>query len=334
MAGAVVALLLAEALLRLMGYSPDKGLNIPSFDCAKKQVVNDDYLGFKFLPGKYNCSINGLEFYSTIDDDSFRITATESHKEDSLKMHLFGCSITFGHALDDTATMAWKLQHLLPHVEVKNYGIGAGSTVQSYLVLKRNYAKGLRPQVVVVNYSSFHDQRNAMTRPWRKMWTTLLVDKRDSKDNKHVQLPYAICDDDSTWQLRYITAADFKPGIPFTRFSALCNILNEALEKGADKGKNETEASFRVLLSISQLCNENGARLIVTGITGDEATKTMLRKLNKEGILTVDISVDLKDRSFNLQPYDNHPNGKANSAYAERLFSYLNNSGGFAERNQ
>ena len=62
---------------------------------------------------------------------------------------------------------------------------------------------------------------------------------------------------------------------------------------------------------------------VVAGINSGSAK--MLEELSKEGIATVDISVDLKIPANNNLPHDLHPSAIANRQYAEKLEFFLQN---------
>jgi hypothetical protein len=49
----------------------------------------------------------------------------------------------------------------------------------------------------------------------------------------------------------------------------------------------------------------------------------MLDFCKNNGILALDISVDLTDSNFNQMPYDDHPNALSNRIFANRIFMFM-----------
>lgn len=317
------ALISAEAGLRLLGYKPYPVLQIPFVKCNHNFVHADNYLGFAYYPGCFNCSINGLPFSLTQGADSFRITSDSPHLNVP-QIHIYGCSITWGHGLSDSATMAWKLQGLLPHWHIKNYGIGAGSDLQAYLELRKNILNHDIPGVVILNYASFHDMRNAMTWPWRQLWQQILTHERPNDNSwSSVHIPYARLDSKGELTEGYMNEKELLRGVPFIRYSALCNLLNEAYQKYSDRNVNEADITIGIMQKMAALCRDNHIRFIVVEIVKDNAADKIVQRLKDLNIETADLSVDIRKKEFNLQPYDGHPNGRANGIYAAKLAELL-----------
>lgn len=294
-------------------------------------------LGFYNLPGKYNCDLGPINFNLNILEDSSRYTGFNGFDENctkTQKVYLFGCSITWGHGLTDEATMAYKLQSKLKCTEVKNYGIGAGSNVQSYILLKSLIERGEAPDIVVVNYGSLHDERNAFKGKWRQMWQHMLVDNKineTEKDFGKLLFPYAEIDEKDSVQFKKFPVYEILDKVSIKDKSEVMEILVRANARedvyaldGEDISVSKKQVlSYRVLKEIHKLCKANKIEFIVTGIYNDDSTIEVLQLLNADGINTVDISVDNFDNNYTLAPVDGHPNDTANTIYTERLYEFL-----------
>ncbi|MEO1437731.1 MAG: hypothetical protein AAFV80_19485, partial [Bacteroidota bacterium] len=78
-----------------------------------------------------------------------------------------------------------------------------------------------------------------------------------------------------------------------------------------------------IIHEIHQLCLRNDVRLILTGITNDPGTKTILAKASEKNINTLLFDLDLQDNNYNNQPYDSHPNARAHQVFASRFLEHF-----------
>ena len=294
-------------------------------------------LGYFNLPGQYDCNLGEISFNLTILDDTSRYTGFNGFSplcDSTQNLYLFGCSFTWGHGISDTQTMAYQMQSKLPCTHVKNYGIGASSTVQSYLLLKSLIKNNDKPNVVVVNYASIHDERNAFKGKWRQMWQYMLVDNKTNNaktDYGNLSFPYAEINENDSLVFDYFPVYEILNYVKIEDKSEIIGRLSIPKLKeqifsmdGEDIPPTEKQKlSIRVLKEIHQICVSNNIQLVVTGIHHDDDTKKVLNALDEAGILTVDISVNTYQDIYNLQPIDEHPNWLANQIYAEKALEYL-----------
>ena len=320
----VIILLTCEIVLRVLGYKAYQQMDVPFTDCGRSFIKADPYLGFSYRPGHFNCAVNGLPFTLTQEADSSRATSN-SPTCDSPVIYLHGCSLTWGHGLCDSATMGWKLQHLISHGCVKNFGIGAGSNVQSYLLLKRSILDHQIPDIVVLNYTTYHHTRNCLTWPWRRLWMTILAHERPTDNSwNNITIPYARINNNDQLEIRYMTESELQRGVPFKEYSVVFNLLNEAYQKFRDRDVNETIITESIIKEMAALCAEHHIRFIVTEIIKDKLADRVISDLKDRDIEVGDISVDITNNKYNLKPYDGHPNEKANDIYAQKLLQILN----------
>jgi hypothetical protein len=306
--------------------------------CDKEfYFVPHPIVGYYSKPGNYKCELGDLAFNLTVLEDSSRFTGFTGFKDDCAKkeqLYMFGCSFTWGHGLRDEETMAYQLQSRLGCVQVKNYGIGAGSTVQSYLLLKSLIERGEAPNLVVVNYAGIHDERNAFKGTWRQMWQFMLADNKVNgakTDYGELYIPYAELDDQEQVQYKRFPVFEILEKVTISDQSELISRLAKAKLKEQIYGMDAQDIpptekqmlSFRILKDLQDLCDAHGIKLLVTGIDAGFNTAKVIEMLKNNGVQAVDISVDLLDNQYNLEPVDEHPNALSNKIYSERIYQYL-----------
>ena len=323
--------LVAEIILRSLGY---EALHYKKYEgterkkCMPKRLARDKYLGYCHEPGKHICYLdNKLKYTITNLQDSSRATYynKENPKDKNRSIHLYGGSVTYGHAIHDTSTMGWIMQDALKNWHVRNYGLNGGSIVQSYLWLKRNVNNGKKPYIAILNYSSYLDMRNALIWPWRKMWQKRILSLQTSKTTffENFHLPYATSSDHGI-DIKQMPKEVFLNNLPLVKYSALMNLLNEVFNLAKDAFTDEREITDKLILKMADYCDKNGIKFIINGITNDRATRKSINYWKSKGILTNHIPIDFVESDrFNLKPNDSHPNQITNEIYAYRTMFYL-----------
>jgi len=151
----------------------------------------DVVLGWTLVPGHYQMPAyvpGGARATVTIWDDRTRATSKVRKPRDT-QVLLLGCSFTYGWAISDDETYAWKLQERLPEVEILDAATSAYGTYQSLLRLERHLAGAARPPAVVV-YGLFgeHATRNVGDPRWIRVLSQM-------PDRGEVAVPYCQLDD-------------------------------------------------------------------------------------------------------------------------------------------
>src|ERR1051326_826096 len=124
--GLVLAFVVTEMLLRTIGNRPWTTASTaiePTWHDA------DPELGWWLRPGHWRYgpyAQGGRPVEVTIGSDRTRRTREDGGAgEDRPEVLLLGCSFTFGWAVSDDETWAWRLQALRPDLDVRNRGTGA-----------------------------------------------------------------------------------------------------------------------------------------------------------------------------------------------------------------
>jgi hypothetical protein len=290
-------------------------------DPGGKYFVKDSELGYANLGGKFTVTVYGpassYSFTVTHLPDGRRIThPLNSYVTGTKKPELwiFGCSFTHGWTLSDDETYPWLLQQELQDYEVKNYGVDGYSTVQSFIQFREMLSSSVKPAAVMVAYASFHDQRNTLTRNWRKMMVSY----------GHLawqDFPYAVLDRNGS--LKYNSRPLEYRQFPFMNRSALISLIEEKYDNALEPTYHSQEVSKAVLRDFFEVCKKNDIKFVVAGIYADSATSDMLTYCKSYGMTVTDISVDLNLPGNRMLPYDGHPSPTANKEYARKLGSFL-----------
>ena len=314
-------LCLAEVILRKKGFGP---WIMPqpylSIEPAGPYYTPDAKRGYLLRPGELKITLPGpYSFKVTHLSNGLRITHplnTYSGKPKK-EIWIFGCSFTHGWSLDDDQTYPWLLQEKLPDYEVVNFGVEAYSTVQSLLQFRQALEKGQKPALVILAYSSGHDDRNTLTRSWMK----IRMPGHRGYVPGSISLPYMRWSPDKQPELLY-KPLDYH-GVPLLHYSAFANFLDDTYNESLEKTYHSHDVSRVLIEDFASLCKANGIQFVVAGIMPDSATTEMLGYLNRKGIMTVDISVDLGIKENTNLPYDSHPSAIANQQYARKLDLFL-----------
>ena len=309
----------AEIVLRVAGYKPLQIENVDVFVEPKGNFfTKDSELGYKHLLGKFKVTLNGnYSFNATHLNNSLRVTHplnTYNLQSKNPEIWIFGCSFTYGWSLNDRETYAWLLQEKLPQYEIVNFGVNGYGTIHSLIQFKQALKQGSKPKVVVISYAGFHDRRNTFSRARRKQmaaWNKLgVLFQPDARLNKQEGFAYSMV------KLEY-------QELPLMRVSALVNFLEVNYNQFEEEFYRSHEVSKAIIAEFQRLAEANGVKLVVAGINPGSAK--MLAELNRDGIATVDISVDLKIPANNNLPHDLHPSAIANRQYAQKLEGFLQN---------
>ena len=322
LAGAVLAaIVVAELMARCAGYQPFRPGEIRiSVEPGGRLYQRHSELGYVALPGTLRVALrDGYSFRVTHLPDGRRITRpleTYGSPRTKPEIWVFGCSYTYGWSLNDEETYPWLVQEGLLGHEVVSFGLNGYGTVQSLIQFRQAIRDRGAPQVAILGYLSMHDQRNTMSRgfrkrlvPWQGQGIIAVPSAELSADGSIVLRVDDVCYRE--WPaMQHSSLVHLLEDTYYNRIAALL-ARSRSVTKGA-------------IAEFSRLASRNRVQLVVAGIGPDEATREMLADCRRKGILTVDISVDPKDPANTNLPHDPHPSAVANRKYADALVSFLN----------
>lgn len=314
---AAVVFTLGEVVVRLQGrkpWRPHVAWDM-KVEPGGKIFRRHDTLGFVHVPGRIGVTFpTGYKVTVTNLDSGLRIT----HPLDTYgangkeEIWIFGCSFDYGWGLNDNQAFPWLLQERFPEYEVVSFAQCGYGTLQSLLQLRDAFETRGEPSIAVLTYALFHAARNTLLPRWRKgffYYNTL----------GPLQQPYARLGRDGKLRIR-MSSAEYK-GWPFMRHSALIHSLEEKFDLLMEKHVIRSEEVTKALIKeFARECAERDVELVIARISFDPNTAEMIEFCKREGVPTLDISVDyIMKREYNLLPHDNHPNDAAHRVYADRL---------------
>jgi len=319
-----LSIFFSEVLLRMAGFTPWQSND----NAAESMIVKpggsfnqkDALLGFKLHPGSFTITLQPGSFSYKASHMKNTLRATHPPGQKAAEdvrdaIWIFGCSFTYGYALNDNETYPWLLQERLPHYEVVNFGVSGYGTVQSLLQFRNALTERIRPKIAVLAYASFHDVRNTFSRAWRKS----LASYNKLGFSKHPAARF----DKTGKPVISMEPISYSPP-PFIRHLALVNLIDTFYNNYIDATLlNSHRVSKEIILEFYREADKNGIVFIVAGIKSDADTKDMLLFCRKKNIPAIDISVDLSHQDNALSTIHPHPSASANRLYAEKLLTSL-----------
>jgi hypothetical protein len=310
--------------LRNQGVTPLKTNTTKSSITPEGEFYKEhSVLGYVNREGQYHLNINDGDFTFSANHDSegHRVTSKKSQGNEKLnkqkEIWIFGCSFIYGWLVEDDETFSWLLQKRLENWNITNFAVSGYSTLQSYLQCREALLDKEPPEKVMIFYgSSIHDRRNVFSRERKKIFTCL---ERISP----FKVPCGRIDDEGNLSIKYDRIKYI--GLPFLTYSAFMNYLDEKLNSYLDNRLNDFEVSKKILTEFHQLCSKNNSTFVVGGIGKDKETKAMLEYCKKQGMETINISLDR--RPEHVHDYDFHPSPLAHQKYADQLIEYLGEKG-------
>lgn len=322
-AATLITLGAAEGIMRLCGMEAHFPNDYPIHSEPEFTLLPSVGYGFALNPGEFDVTVrDSLHFQVTHTSDSVRYTGKSGRK---LDVHIHGCSYTYGFGVNDHEAFPYLLQEANSNWNIINYAVPGYGTIQSLLKLKDEVRKDNAPELVIIGYAGFHEDRNALTRIQRQAWkeAVVLTDEDYVEQFMSAAFPYGVITDDEL-QVKYHTMKDMYNHWPMRESSALVNWLESSYNNMQDRSSDKVEVTRKIFDEIAQVAENNEIRVVVAGLLSDETTLNMLDYCDELGLETVDIGVDISDTRYNFEPYDGHPNQLAHSSYFESLNTYLN----------
>lgn len=323
--GLVVALLLAEASLRVFGLAPARGL------------ITVSAADFERLPGIFAPSqdftarqISALPYQIRIDDQGFRVTdATRQAPAAGAPLILYvGDSFTFGDFVDDRETLPAQFEQSLaahcPAIRVVNAGLGGTTIVDHLHILARTLP--LEPDLVILQFSE--NDVEDLARP-TSAWDQLAAN-RQAKSKFPFSAFYPYLSRTALWnaalqfmgaaRTRQVSHAMHPPTAE--QQDSLRTVLRDRYRDGLYAFRDSTAARSVPLVFVMYPGHAS-----VTA--GRSEQLTWLEKIATQGWLTtVDLlyplaQSGLPDTTLFLLPHDGHPSATGYRIAAQFLASAL-----------
>lgn len=315
--GVLIVLALAgELTARFLGHRPwQETIQTISIRPEGSFYQPDSTLGYKGKAGHFDLTLNEkIQFSVTHDADGWRITTTQTQADTLPELWILGCSFTHGYGVNDKDTYAAVLQEKMPNYRVRNFAMDGYGTLQNWMTLRSELAKGRKPSVVVLAYGAFHDQRNTANRYWRKA-----LHGQQIADG--LRYPYIRLDKNDSLHIHY-EQLQYHP-LPLQRYFALPSLIEERWNENEDRGLRSKFVTEVLIQRIAEASHGVGAHFVLAGIYRHEETTKMLRTFHLNRLHTVDISENLGRPLLRISIDNGHPNSVAHLLMAESLYKYL-----------
>ena len=282
--------------------------------------------GFGLAPGKFEVAINKkLKFNVSVGQDSFRLT--QLAELDTLKtkeVHIHGCSFPFGMGVEDTLNYPYLLQKANPSWNVRNLSVPGNGTLQTLLLLREQIARNELPDAIVLNYASFHLERNVLDVRYRAALHYGFSNANEAVKPlfTNCSFPYAVLSaDKKDIQVKYESWDDLYGHWWGRKRLATINFLQSIIEFwGRDIAEMDLITNL-IVKEIHEICIQYNIELYIGVLTKDRISYNFWNALEEHGIKSVDLS--LKKFYTNL-PYDSHPNALGHEVYARRIQNTFN----------
>ncbi len=310
--GLTFAILLAESLLRLLGYLPWKyevSNNIGIYE-------NDNVKGWISKKGEFkiqNPNDNKNKFMKILEDGD-RFTGKISNNLN--KILIIGGSFTQGWGVNDSETFSYKLQNKLANYKIKNYGQGGYGGVQSLLLLDEVLKKNNNTKLVIYGFIDHHEYRNVA----RGSWLELLLKYSSIGHINSPKVPYAILSKNGSLVFKepigYLK-------LPMREQSALVALIEKTLMKLFTKKRKKIQKQVveKIALNMKELSNKKSAEFVFLNLKSN--LNEHIDFFVQEKIHFVDCNLDLTNKY--LVKGDYHPNSLAHTFYSNCLLSGLKN---------
>jgi hypothetical protein len=306
---------LAELVVRVLGREPWRAQQASIVVEPDGSLFEPDpRLGYRHHPGRYEVRSGWHEFTVTHGPDTLRITRPDPKPTARPGLWVFGCSLTHGWLVGDEETFPWALQQRFPRLDVVNFGVNGYGTVHGLIQLEEALETRRSPDVIVVAYASFHEDRNTFARARRKQivpWNHL----------GPLSQPMARLDPARGFRLE-LSPFHYRE-VPGMRRLASLHLLEQAWNELERRSLHPAEVTDALLVRFEENARGAGARFVLAGMWRDDATARRLEWARARGWLAVDLSFNLEDPRNSHLPWDPHPSARGQSLYAERLASFL-----------
>jgi hypothetical protein len=343
----LITCLLLEIIIRLCGVKPYERQDFSIESRPELCLIPDAHFGFALNPGEYEvtmnkhihytCShnsdslrnLNNYYFNKNKEDSAFtirqrsgRISSRRSRSSVVSKIDFHGCSFTYGMSVDDSLAFPFLIQKRFPNYQFRNFAVPGFGSLQALLRLKMQIKNKGFPNILMLCYADFHDERNALNLNYRKSLFSGFQNANEAIQPLFIKSKMPFYDLEKgiqycNWQTIYKNWSG-------REYLAAVNMIQDAVENMQYATINEKAVTHQILLEIQQLCETNKIEFILTAITKSESTDFTLAFCKQQNIKTLDIGLSFPSEQYSSLPYDIHPNKLAHESFAERVTIFLN----------
>lgn len=308
-------LCVGEVTVRIMGYEPWAPIEKHSQVIPGGSLfIPDSAVGYQLRPGRFTVMLEGhLSFEAVHSPEHLRVIPSRTDTVERRQLWVLGCSFTYGWGVNDNKAWPALLTQGDSAFEVTNFATPGYSTAQSLLQLKAALDRGPRPDMVILGYAGFHNQRNVCSRHWKKALAGQPL-------MQGLSYPYVrLSAGDSLQWLKSDLHFESWWGM---QHSALIHFLEIQTNLREEESLQAFEVTRKLILEMNAICKRENIPFIVAGVWHDASTIQMLEALVREGLPVVEIASPA-GKEYQLMPDDLHPNEKAHEYMARKMDAYL-----------
>lgn len=315
-----------EIAIRIVGGKPYYQENYSLVISPSHAYEGHDSLGIQLNPGVFEIIVNDkIKFVATHTDERVRKTLQVDTVATEREIAVLGCSFTYGYGVNDNEHFTSLLQKQHPNYNFTNYGVIGYGTIQSYLQLKKKIENNQQPHEVILVFSSFHLERNALAPAYKRAlkigFNQSMAEVERFMDG--AKFPY--CSSVTPMKLKFLSWDSLYTDWIGRSSSAAVNYVQTAWDNIQTKKIDLIEISKEVVLNFSELCQENDIRFNLILLDTEKVMTDFSEKVNNQGFSIIKVGFDFSDSKWTNLPYDMHPNREGHVKIAEAINQIYNN---------
>lgn len=321
----LISCVISEIVLRLHDYQPFS-MQFYSIESTPKQCLLPNYqLGFALQPGTFDITINQhIQYECTHNADSNRITRfvpVQKYPKKRCSIDIHGCSFTYGMSVTDSANYPFLIQQQLPQHDIQNLACPGYGTIQALLKLKQQIKTNTTPDILLVNYAQFHDERNTLSASFRMGLHCGFANANSTIKPlfEKSRLPYMT----QKGAIQFEYWSDLYKNWRFREQSSVINALQTSWEQYQISPAKERAVTLMIFKQIQVLCQQEGIQLGIALITKANRNIEVINFCKKNNISILDMSLDLPSEKYSHLPHDIHPNVLAHQHFAKEMIRFL-----------
>ncbi len=310
---AAVTLLLLEPVARVLGATPwERAESVATVE-PEPLLAPDERWGFGLRDGRFTLDLGGAVTHATHERGA-RVVPSEGRG--IVRLHAYGCSLTYGYGVEDGETWPAQLAALRPELEVHDHAVPGWGLAQVEQRVLYDLRRQPQPEIVLVGYAAFQDERTVLLRHWRRTLATF----SDTSGLPRVAVPVVRGRLGALQRSQRQLA--WQPW-PLAERSAMAHLLERAWERAEAFAIDPPEVALRVLVALHERVSEAGARMVVVVLADDLESERRRRELAAQGVEVIDARLDLFDPRWSFVPVDPHPRPVAHAQWAEIVAAAL-----------
>ncbi len=321
----VISLVLLEVVLRCVGMKPYQQAAYSVESVPGPFISPDPNYGFQLAPGSFAATINdSLSFSVAHSTEGFR-NPIDSLSKKAPSMLMLGCSFTYGWGVNDNQTVTALLQEAFgSELQIRNQAVPGYGTVHGFMQLQKLIKQGNSPDILVMNYATFHDERNVLNANWREGLHSgfLNMEKGIGKEFAEMETArFPFVESSEPLTIAHRNQSDLFRPIPFRNILASANAFQNI---SRSPNEEDWKYSLAILEEMQLLCNEEGIRFVVCNIVESKDAPRILSELSERKIEVLNLAMPIfEDDAYNNLPFDSHPSAFAHQHWADSLTQFL-----------